>query len=185
MEEERKRTIGRCAECGWSIYSDLPESAKRQLEGHMELFHGENYSLYMIDRGFPIYVGYIPDDDEKPEIPDTPITKVTDENEFDPVDHPQHYASGSLECIDWIEAELTSEEFEGYLKGQVFKYVWRYRDKGKKSQDLKKARWYLDKLIDKMEVEEAEEEQAMKRIDSVSAIMDAYKAHIKSRKGVQ
>ena len=175
MEEERKRTIGRCAECGWSIYSDLPESAKRQLEGHMELFHGENYSLYVIDRGFPIYVGYIPDDDEK----------VTDENEFDPVDHPQHYASGSLECIDWIEAELTSEEFEGYLKGQVFKYVWRYRDKGKKSQDLKKARWYLDKLIDKMEVEEAEEEQAMKRIDTVSVLMDAYKAHIKGRKGVQ
>ena len=156
--EERKRTIGRCAECGWSIYSDLPKSAKRQLEGHMELFHGENYSLYMIDRGFPIYVGYILDDDEKPDIP---VCAPKDENEFDSVDHPQHYASGSLECIDWIEAELTYEEFEGYLKGQIFKYVWRYRDKGKKSQDLKKARWYLNKLIGKMESEEAEETQAI------------------------
>ena len=80
---------------------------------------------------------------------------------FDPVEHPKHYSFGSLECIDWIEAELTYEEFEGYLKGQVFKYLWRYRDKGNKSQDLKKARWYLNKLIEKMESEEAEEEQAI------------------------
>ena len=36
---------------------------------------------------------------------------------FDPVDKPMHYAAGSVECIDAIEAQLTPEEFRGYLKG--------------------------------------------------------------------
>ena len=67
-------------------------------------------------------------------------------DEFDPVNHPQHYASGSLECIDWIESMLTEEEFRGYLKGNVLKYVWRHEAKGKPAQDLSKAIWYLEKL---------------------------------------
>ena len=70
------------------------------------------------------------------------------EREFDPVNRPEHYASGSLECIDWIQAELTDEEFDGYLKGNILKYLWRYEDKGHPSRDLMKARWYLDRLIE-------------------------------------
>ena len=74
------------------------------------------------------------------------IDKSPEQEEFDPVTHPQHYASGSLECIDWIESMLTAEEFRGYLKGNVLKYVWRHEDKGKPAQDLSKAIWYLEKL---------------------------------------
>ena len=66
---------------------------------------------------------------------------------FDPVEKPMHYAAGSVECIDAIEAQLTPEEFRGYLKGNVAKYIWRERKKGGK-ESLKKARWYLNKLID-------------------------------------
>ena len=66
---------------------------------------------------------------------------------FDPVEKPMHYAAGSVECIDAIEAQLTPEEFRGYLKGNVAKYMWRERKKGGK-ESLKKARWYLNKLID-------------------------------------
>ena len=66
---------------------------------------------------------------------------------FDPVEKPMHYAAGSVECIDAIEAQLTPEEFRGYLKGNVVKYLWRERKKGGK-ESLKKARWYLNKLID-------------------------------------
>ena len=73
--------------------------------------------------------------------------------EFDPVNRPEHYASGSLECIDWIEAMLTDEEFRGYLKGNILKYLWRYEDKGKPVQDLGKARWYLDRLLSTVEFE--------------------------------
>ncbi len=66
---------------------------------------------------------------------------------FDPVDKPMHYAASSVECIDAIEAQLTKEEFRGYLKGNVAKYMWRERKKGGK-ESLMKARWYLNRLID-------------------------------------
>ena len=58
-----------------------------------------------------------------------------------------HYAASSVECIDAIEAQLTKEEFRGYLKGNVAKYMWRERKKGGK-ESLMKARWYLNRLID-------------------------------------
>ena len=69
---------------------------------------------------------------------------------FDPVSRPEHYCSGSLECIDWIRAMLTEEEFNGYLKGNALKYIWRYdqKDKENPKQDLRKAIWYLDKLCE-------------------------------------
>tara|TARA_R100001015_G_C4631920_1_gene194854 strand:- start:1095 stop:1337 length:243 start_codon:yes stop_codon:yes gene_type:complete len=66
----------------------------------------------------------------------------------DPVNHPAHYtADGGIECIDAIEATLTPEEFRGYLRGQVIKYVWRCNYKGKRLEDLEKAEWYLKKYI--------------------------------------
>ena len=64
----------------------------------------------------------------------------------DLVNSPAHYASGAIECIDAIEASMTPEEFQGYCKGNLIKYSWRYRDKGG-IQDLGKAKWYLDRLI--------------------------------------
>ena len=65
---------------------------------------------------------------------------------FDPVEKPIHYAASSVECIDAIEAQLTTEEFRGYLKGNVAKYMWRERHKGG-IESLKKAKWYLSRLI--------------------------------------
>ena len=72
----------------------------------------------------------------------------------DPVNKPAHYNSGKIECIDAIFESMSNEEFCGYLKGNVLKYVWRYRYKGKPVEDLKKARWYLDRLIDSYETTE-------------------------------
>lgn len=72
----------------------------------------------------------------------------------DPVNHPNHYTSGGIECIDAIAASMTPIEYAGFLKGQVLKYVWRYRLKGKLVEDLKKARFYLDRLIQFSEKEE-------------------------------
>ena len=68
----------------------------------------------------------------------------------DKVNHPAHYTQGTVECIDALEASMTYEEFIGHLKGCQMKYVWRYRLKGG-VEDLKKARWYLDRLIGKLE----------------------------------
>jgi hypothetical protein len=64
----------------------------------------------------------------------------------DVVNHPSHYTDGGIECIEAIEAQLSAEEYEGYLRGNCVKYLWRWKQKGG-VQDLKKCRWYLDQLI--------------------------------------
>ena len=64
----------------------------------------------------------------------------------DMVNRPEHYRQGSVECIEAIESSMSREEFQGYLKGNIEKYVWRYRYKNG-AQDLAKARWYIDRLI--------------------------------------
>jgi len=65
---------------------------------------------------------------------------------YDSVDKPSHYASGDIECIDAIQAQMSLEEFQGYLRGNVVKYNWRWRNKGG-VESLRKARWYLERLI--------------------------------------
>ena len=69
----------------------------------------------------------------------------------DPVDKPQHYNQGSIECLDAIESMLTAEEFKGYCKGNIIKYVWRENYKDQNIQDLKKSNFYLNRLIDRLE----------------------------------
>ncbi len=71
----------------------------------------------------------------------------------DAVEHPQHYTFGAVEVIDAIEAwEL------GYHLGNVVKYVARAARKGSYTEDLRKARWYLDR-----EIQLAQEQQASGR----------------------
>ena len=65
----------------------------------------------------------------------------------DPVNNPQHYNTGNIECIEAIQESMSPEAFKGYLKGNTMKYLWRYDYKGKASEDLQKAGWYLNKLI--------------------------------------
>ena len=60
--------------------------------------------------------------------------------------NPSHYKQGGIECIDAIKASMKYEEFAGYLKGNIIKYLWRYKDKNG-VEDLRKAAWYLEKLI--------------------------------------
>lgn len=65
--------------------------------------------------------------------------------QMDPT-NPAHYKQGGIECIDAIEAALTPEEFRGFCKGNVIKYTWRERIKGK-NESLAKARWYINRLV--------------------------------------
>lgn len=67
----------------------------------------------------------------------------------DNVNHPKHYTSGDIECIDAIRAAL-GDKFEGFLIGNVIKYCWRHDHKNG-LEDLKKAQWYLQKAIDEKE----------------------------------
>ena len=68
----------------------------------------------------------------------------------DVVNHPSHYTSGKIEVISIMEDQLTDEEYRGYIKGQVIKYVTRERHKNG-LEDLKKAAWYLNRLIKRLE----------------------------------
>ena len=63
------------------------------------------------------------------------------------VDHPSHYTSGGIECIDAIRSSMTADQFAGYCKGNCLKYIWRYAQKNG-VEDLYKARVYLNWLID-------------------------------------
>lgn len=78
-------------------------------------------------------------------------TGMEDSSQNDDVNHPSHYTRGGIECIKAIEASMTPEEYVGYLKACIMKYVWRYRDKEDPLKDLKKARWYLNTLIEYVE----------------------------------
>lgn len=64
----------------------------------------------------------------------------------DPVNSPNHYTQGGIECFDSIQASMSKEAFDGFLKGNAMKYIWRYDKKGKAKQDLDKANWYLTRL---------------------------------------
>lgn len=65
----------------------------------------------------------------------------------DPVNSPDHYTSGGIETIKYMEAKMTKDQFEGYLLGNVLKYTSRYSLKNG-LQDLEKAQWYLNKLVE-------------------------------------
>jgi len=70
---------------------------------------------------------------------------------YDNVEHPRHYNQGDVECIDAIKSAVaTLSGYEGYLIGSAIKYLWRWKIKNGK-EDLLKARWYLDKLINDSE----------------------------------
>ncbi len=70
-----------------------------------------------------------------------PEVKVTPKNE-DVINHPSHYTRGNIEVIDFIEDQQLP-----YHLGNVIKYIARAGHKGDKLEDLKKARWYLDRYI--------------------------------------
>ena len=67
--------------------------------------------------------------------------------EPDMVNHPPHYTDGGIEAIEYIAAKLTEEEFIGYVKGNVLKYVSRAGKKGDLFEDFEKAKFYLDLVL--------------------------------------
>ena len=71
---------------------------------------------------------------------------IHNEDFVDMVNKPPHYNKAGVECIEAIAA-ATGEGFEFYLQGNIMKYLWRYRYKNG-TEDLKKARWYLEGCYD-------------------------------------
>lgn len=64
---------------------------------------------------------------------------------MDNVNNPSHYGQGNIEAIEYIKDFMTEEEFIGYLRGNIAKYLHRWRYKNG-LEDLEKAKWYLNAL---------------------------------------
>ena len=87
-------------------------------------------------------------------IKETSLTSSSDN-----VNHPSHYASSKIECIDAMEAMVNQDrdyltELDGhehYCWQVIFKYIWRFPFKNNSIEDLKKAQWYLHRLIARLE----------------------------------
>lgn len=90
--------------------------------------------------------------EETPTVADTVEENSEDVNP-DPVNRPAHYTSGGIECIDAMHAAFGVEAVKDFCLCNAFKYLWRHRNKNG-VEDLKKALWYLNRLIREMEVEE-------------------------------
>ena len=72
----------------------------------------------------------------------------------DNVNHPPHYNQAGIECLDAIAA-ATGDGFQYYLQGNILKYLWRYRYKNG-LEDLKKAQFYLNRLVKEKEGQDNE-----------------------------
>ena len=75
--------------------------------------------------------------------------KKQSDNVVDMVNSPPHYNQTGIECIHAISA-ATDTGFKYYLQGNVMKYLWRFDYKDKPLEDLQKAKWYLDRLIEEV-----------------------------------
>ena len=71
-------------------------------------------------------------------------------SDVDMVNSPDHYNYAGIECIDAIRAATGEEGYQYYLQGNIMKYLWRFDYKDKPLEDLQKAQWYLEKLIEEV-----------------------------------
>lgn len=127
-------------DAGSSIFENLKEG-----------FHG--YILEWVEEptessepfGWPSFDLVEPEDKLEDESGCEDFTRV---ETVDVVNNPSHYnTGGQIECITYIEDILTKEEYVGYLRGNVAKYLHRFPYKNG-LEDLKKAQWYLNKLVE-------------------------------------
>lgn len=65
--------------------------------------------------------------------------------------NPQHYRNGEVECIDALAAATVNKPgIQAVCVANVIKYLWRYESKNR-LEDVRKAKWYLEKLIEELE----------------------------------
>lgn len=85
------------------------------------------------------------------DIIDNPINKQGDGNKMDNINHPSHYTAGGIECIDALEAATAGlTGGEAICIANAIKYLWRWKYKNG-AEDLRKAKWYIDRLLAKMD----------------------------------
>ena len=123
-------------ECNGDFIATVYEKAKNINDNSL-------LNAYCIEKNYDIIFGNKSDTKEE---------KVEKKAE-DMVNHPSHYTSGGVECIDARTSALSSYEdsVDLWLVGQVIKYLWRAPLKGKYEEDIKKAQFYLNRLVEKID----------------------------------
>lgn len=75
---------------------------------------------------------------------------------IDNVNHPSHYTQGGIECIDALKAATVGKTgIEAVCVANAMKYLWRYEKKNG-LEDVKKAQFYINRLIQELEAKQAE-----------------------------
>jgi hypothetical protein len=84
----------------------------------------------------------------------TTLKVSIDTGKIDQVNCPSHYNKGDVECIEAIKSATVGKKgIEAVCVANVIKYLWRYEEKGKPLQDVQKAKWYLEKLLNEIKDE--------------------------------
>lgn len=114
----------------------------------------ESFDLYMQDyrSAFELDEHPIGENDYISKFPSASQDDVLKFTSDDRVNSPSHYTGGRVEAIDVIEDAIkdSPDPTTGMLQAQVLKYLLRLWLKDNPSEDAKKARWYLDRLITKL-----------------------------------
>lgn len=75
------------------------------------------------------------------------INKILDDKKV--INHPQRYGGDTTyECVKVLKAWMNEDEYRGFLRGNCLKYLCRVGKKDEVVQELNKAKWYLEKLIE-------------------------------------
>lgn len=125
-----------CPHIGNLKFNDNKATAVFHKDGTMSVYAGASCP-HFVENKLPIRIPVIPE------------LKLSKADKKDNVSHPDHYTTGKYECIDYIEDKLTAEEFRGYIKGNVIKYLTREKLKNG-DEDIQKAQFYLNRLCDKL-----------------------------------
>lgn len=131
---------------------------------HMVFCCGKTYTVrkgYLSSTGLPVYIvngitGVLAEEWIEPVIEEekkplkVKVRKIEANRknpQYDSVNHPAHYTSGGIECIDAMVAALGKDSVLDFCVCNAMKYIWRHRNKNGK-EDLRKAGWYLNKAIE-------------------------------------
>lgn len=155
VTKEQYDNACKLVDCGYTLWfgGECPVKANEAVEvqcnftmtvgrAHFYNWKSENIKGYKVLRNVFSTEG-VPK--TKPDGSDEELSVVY---ERDVVNHPSHYTNGKVECIDAIESATVGKTgIEAVCVANVIKYLWRYEDKNG-LEDIKKAQWYLNKLIE-------------------------------------
>ena len=145
------RADGLHSECGRGTDDGCKSHAKGSCDGAGRPGRGGTDAVPEAEGAFSLGDMFAPVEECPGGVCAVPWSNAKPELLPDNVNHPSHYTDGGIETIEGIEAALSQEEFMGFLRGNILKYVWRMRLKGNPKEDLSKAIWYAERLMDQLD----------------------------------